>query len=523
MGLGRVLMTIDEPTLGHAFSTILRADPDRSAVIDTGGLEVRMFSYAELDRMMDRVAAAASASGLVPGDVAAVVLRNRLEFVFIVFGLMRAGIVPALVNPRLKADDLLFMLRDCGAKIAFTDDWSKPATDKIWHALSGVERVELTEEGGPALDRWLDGGTEAPPFSAGPDDVALIIYTSGSTGRPKGVRLPHRDQLQHFSDQKSYYAKVYCKPPVNLVAAPMFHKNGTGMVKTAFVTGGTIVIMPRFDAPAFIKNIERYRVTTFAAVAAMLNMMMAEKALLDRTDLSSLDAIMVGAAPSGKVLLDEVRKTFGARVYHMFGTTESGATLGHDPDMPYTLDSCGRPLPGVEVKLVDPDTGRDDAERGELYVRGPGLALGYHDRPETEAARFRDGWYATGDILRRDKNGFFFFRGRLDDMFVCGGENVYPREVERQLLNHPNVAQAFIGPIPHAVKGQAPAAIVVPRGNAPDERVLQDFYAERAPSFSIPRFVFFAERFPLAPTGKVDVKALQIQLEAAAAERMEAA
>ena len=506
-------------SLGHLFVDVLAAHPGRVALMEAGGGSEKL-TYASLDAVLNQVANAALSDGLKQGDRVGIALRNRLEFPLAVFGLMRAGIVPALFNPRLAGDDLAFMIADAGCRAVITDEISasafaaSPARGALLHIHIGEAPARAASfaawhQSAPAHDTT---------FNAGPSDVALQIYTSGSTGRPKGVLLPHRAQIEHFQDQRAFYDKLYTRPSVNLIAAPMFHKNGTGMLKTAFVMGGAAVIMPKFEPKQFLQNIQAYRVTTFAAVSAMLTMMMREEDLVREGDFSSLDAIMVGASPSGRVLLDRVAEVFGTRVLHMFGTTESGAVLGHHPEHLYTLDSCGIPMPGMSAKLLDPETGAE-ADMGELHIAGPGVALGYHNRPEAQGERFKGGWYATGDILSRDENGYYFFRGRIDDMFVCGGENVYPREVERQLLNHPQVSQAFVGPVPHEVKGQAPAAALIVTGAGVTSEEIRDFYLARAPAFSVPRFVLFCDAFPIAPTGKIDARAMQTLLEEAASGR----
>lgn len=501
--------------LGHIFDETVQREPERIAVIDTSRAgDPRSVTYRALDQICSQVAASALQTGLQKGDRAAIALGNSLEFVLATFGLMRAGVVPALINPRLARDDLAFMIKDCNARLVLTDHFSASAYTEIDFEGDAPQRLHVGDDLGDCeFDQWLRSGDASTSFEhPSGSDIALQLYTSGSTGRPKGVLLPHGGQVQHFTDQRSFYDKIYTKPPVNLIATPLFHKNGTGMLKTVFANGGTAVLMARFDARAFLENIERYDVTTFTAVAAMLNMMLEHDDLLGSTDFSNLDAIMVGAAPSGRVLLDRASEAFQTRLFHMFGTTEAGAVLGHDPERDYTLDSCGKPMPGVTVKLVDPDTGDTHPSMGELLVSGPGVAAGYHNRPDAMTERFRGGWYATGDILSRDDEGYFFFRGRVDDMFVCGGENIYPREVERQLLDHPAIAQAFVGPVPHPVKGQVPAAILVGDEKALSAGSVQEFYRERAPAYGTPRSVFFKNQFPLAPTGKVDVKALQSEL-----------
>ncbi|MEQ9587370.1 MAG: class I adenylate-forming enzyme family protein [Parvibaculaceae bacterium] len=500
-------------SLGHLFNEVLQERPQQLAIIDTGGDSVRTATYAELDESLERIANAAVSAGLKPGDRVGIALGNGLDFVLVVFGLSRAGIVPALFNPRLSQRDMQFMIDDAGCRIVLSDDLSFEAV-----AACNFNATHLTfaraASGAKPFEAWLlqSSGTQNS-FLADENDVALQLYTSGSTGRPKGVTLPHLGQIRHFLDQRAFYDQVYTKVPVALIAAPMFHKNGTGTVKTSFANGGTVVIMPRFNPREFIENIEKYKVTTFSAVAAMLSAIMDQEDLIETTDFSSLDVFMVGSAPSGSILLDKAVETFGVRAFHMFGTTECGAVLGHTPERIYTLDSCGKPLPGVTVKLVDADTGKERSEYGELYVQSPGLSLGYHNRPDAQSARFKDGWYATGDILRKDDQGYFFFRGRIDDMFNCGGENVYPREVERQLLNHPDIVQAFVGPIAHRTKGQAPAAAIVTNGKSLCTEDIQSFYVGLAPAYSMPRHIVFVDSFPIAPTGKIDGVKVQSLIE----------
>jgi acyl-CoA synthetase (AMP-forming)/AMP-acid ligase II len=502
--------------LGYLMQGAVAAHPQRVALIELapGSTEIHArLTYAELDAALDRVAAGALRTGLVPGDRVIVSTRNRMEFVLAVFGMQRAGVVPVIVNPRLSAADIDWLTGDVGAVGIIGDEVSLPfvADSVAAAALPCRIAVGASLEGWTSWEDWL---TSAPfaPHQPHDNEIGIIGYTSGSTGRPKGVLLTHKGQVDSFNAQKAFYDKIYTKPSVNLIAAPMFHKNGTGNVKTAFVMHGTVVIMPRFDPAAMLNAVPALRVTTFTAVATMLIMMLKHQDLISSLDFSSLNSIMVGAAPTGRVLLDRVEGLFGTRVFHMYGTTESGATLGHDPLRRYSLDSCGKPLPGVEARLIGPD-GKDSEDEGELWVRTPALARGYQNRPETTAERFREGgWYATGDILARDAEGYYFFRGRTDDMFVCGGENIYPMEVERLILLHPGVANACVAPVPHPTKNMVPVAAVVLKDLSVTAEDLKAWALERGPAYAHPRWFRFDADLPVAPTGKVDRKAIVASL-----------
>jgi long-chain acyl-CoA synthetase len=495
-----------------------KENPDRAALLELEPFRSepkRRISYRELDLLLDRVAAGAMAAGLKPGERMAIALGNSADFIIVVFGLLRAGVVPAIFDPRASAATFEFLLEDSGARGVFVDSISVAEMLKAADAADLDLRIEIGAVTGRQISLQQFASTAAPPkFVASEDSPAMILYTSGSTGRPKGVITRHRGHLAQCQNSKIHYASLFDSPPVNLVATPMFHTNGTGNAMIAFVNNGTFAILPKFEPRSMLQAIQDHRITTFFAVGAMLFGMMRENELLASLDLSSLEAVMAGAAPTGAALLDQAAHKLGTRIYQMYGATECGAVFGHVRDRTYTLDSCGLPLPGVEVMLMD-EQGQPSA-RGELRVRSQAVALGYVNRPEDTAKRFRDGWYVTGDILERDDQGYYFFRGRTDDMFVCGGENIYPLEVEKVLLAHPAVHNACVAPIPHLAKGQAPAALVERRDPSVTDEELKIYYLANAPAYTHPRMIIFVDQLPLGATGKVDRKAAQARLLEAA-------
>lgn len=481
----------------------------RSAVIDLAKPDAPAFSFEALDAMANGVARGLARRGVGRGDRVGVLALNRIEYLAVFFGVMRLGAVPTPINIKLAEDVAAYVIRDSGCRLAFTE----PAFAHL--TPPGLETVCFDTD----FEEFLDPG----PFEAvtpTPEMPALQPYTSGSTGKPKGVLLGHAGQFWGpttggWMDPDGKY----------LVAAPLYHKNALMVTKSAFWAGACIVLMPRFDAKTYLKAVETYRPTTISGVPAMIAMLLLERETVAATDLSSVKEVSMGSAPASPLLLRQVREVFGdPRIMIQYGVTEAGPRMfGAHPDgAPRPLGSCGWPLKGGEMKLVtDPRAPTDPggAREGELWVRNPGVLLGYHNLPEATAAKLTpDGWFRTGDVLRRDKDGFYWFVSRADDMFNCGGENVYPAEVEAVLEKHPGVVQSAVVPVAHAVKGEAPVAFVVAVAeDAPDEAALKQFALANGPAYAHPRRVFFLESLPLASTNKVDRATLKADAERLAA------
>jgi len=469
---------------------------DRPAVADLSGAAPRTFSYDDLNQMADAVARGLAARGLEAGDRVGILALNRIEYLAVFFGAMRIGAVPAPINIKLSADMVDYIVRDAGCKLAFFEDEFEPLVPK------DIARIAF----GPGFDAFLDPGSFEAVEPA-PDAVALQPYTSGSTGRPKGVLLDHAGQMWGPS------TGGWMNPDgAYLVAAPLYHKNALMVTKSAFYAGARIVLMPRFEAKTYLSAVETYRPSTISGVPAMISMLMLETDALARTDLSSVREVSMGSAPASPLLLRRVREVFNdPKITIQYGVTEAGPRMfGAHPDgLERPLGSCGVPLAGGEAKLVGDPSAPDDPggpHVGELWVRNPGVMLGYHNLPEATAAKLPGGgWFRTGDILRRDEAGFYWFVSRADDMFNCGGENIYPAEVEAVLEKHPAVAQSAVVPTAHAVKGEAPVAFVVPSApGAANEAELKNFALANGPAYAHPRRIFFLESLPLASTNKID-------------------
>ena len=502
--------------LGYLGADTARIDPDRTAIVDWLDGAERTLRYGELDRRLDQVANLLSGLGLPRGSRVALLVGNRAEFVEINYGALRAGLVPVMVNTKLGADGLRASIEECGAAVAFVEPACNEAALGVVASLGIVHRFAV----GAPIAGWPDfaAARDAAPAAFDPPpldslQVADLCFTSGSSGRPKAVMATHRGLLLKLHLYANLMRHTVGGEIRTLVALPIFHANGRLSIGTALQTGGLIVIQPRFDAADALRNLARFRITYFLGVAPAYTAMLKERALLESLDFSSLNYLLVGSAASGGDVLPRIAKALGVQIMHAYGSTEAGTVMQAEPRHE-DFRSCGRPLPGVEWKLVDVATGVL-GDYGELWIRSEWLALGYWNRPEATAEKFVDGWYRSGDLFQRDADGRFHFRGRVDEMFNVGGEKVYPTEVEMILQQHPQVVSATVVAVPHAEKGEVPAALVIlGPGDGPDEAALKAFFLQRGAAYAHPRRIRFVDAFPLLPTGKVDKAAIRRLLAA---------
>jgi long-chain acyl-CoA synthetase len=482
---------------------LIRRDRDLSkiAIIDLGGEHgSREFTFAQLGAMANGVARALAMRGLKRGDRIALLSANRAEYIAAYYGIMRSGFAAVPVNFKFPRDTILFIIRDSGAKLVFCD------TPRAADCPDDIPSVTF----GAAFNAFLDPG----PFDAvipAQNEPAMFLYTSGSTGTPKGVVLSHQSHI--------WVVETRLAPGLDrhryLIAAPLYHMNALALAKLACAAHATIVLLPQFSAPAYIAAIGKYRCTWLTAVPPMIAMMLRETAALAATDLSSVEFVRMCSAPVGAALMAALRETLPrAAVTNAYGTTEAGPVVfgPHPEGLPQPELSVGYPHPLVSLRLVD---GADrDAAQGVLEMKCPALMLGYHNRPDVEPPLTPDGFYISGDVFRRDADGFHYFVGRTDDMFVSGGENIYPADVERMLERHPDIAQAAVVPIDDDIKGQKPVAFVIKKpGRALDADAVKRFALAHAPAYQHPRFVWFVDELPLASTNKVDRTALRMMAE----------
>ena len=476
------------------------ADPDKAAIIDCREWHApRTLRYRELEETVNALARGLLARGLQRGERVAILAANRHEFVAVYLAAMRAGLVAVPVNHKFPPAMVERVLADCAPRLVLVDTEQRAALPAGHAAIEfGTREWQALQDPGPFM-----------PVTPAPSEPAMVLYTSGSSGKPKGVLLSHEGHL--WAVRMRLRGGPYDHHRL-LIAAPLFHMNGLGTLKFALAASATVVLLPQFQTRRYIEAIARFRATWLTAVPPMLAMMFREKALFEATDVSSVSAIRMGSAPVSEALMAQVRAAFpNARVVNVYGTTEAGPIVfGPDPGgRPKPDAALGWPQQGVELKIVDAE-GRE-ADEGELWQRTPALMLGYlNDAERTARALTADGWYKSGDLFRRDATGCYWFVGRVDDMFVSGGENIFPAEVELVLSRHPDVAQACVVPVPDEIKGTKPVAFIVPRpGTQPSEEDIKRHALANAPAYQHPRMVIFVPELPLAATSKVDRKKLE--------------
>jgi long-chain acyl-CoA synthetase len=488
--------------------TSMDRDLDKVAIIDLGTGQERRFSYRDFEAQANAVARALTARGLARGDRIAILSANRFEYLTTVHGIMRAGFVAVPVNFKFPPATIDYIIHDSGAKLVFCDAL------RFEDAPKDLPRIRFDGDNTDFADFMQPG-----PFTAlvaKPGESAMFLYTSGSTGRPKGVVLSHQSHIwvveQRMAAQDMSRHRF-------LVAAPLYHMNALAMSQLAHAAGATVILLPQFTTRLYLHAIETYHCTWLTAVPPMIAMMLNDKARLAATDLSSVEFLRMGSAPVSHSLLEAIHRTLpSAAVTNAYGTTEAGPVVfgPHPRWLPQPEMSVGYPHPKVQLRLIGEDG--NPADTGVLEMKCPAIMTGYHNRPDLAPPITGDGFYITGDVFRRDENGFYFFVGRTDDMFVSGGENIFPGEVEKMLETHPDVIQACVVPVPDDIKGTKPVAFVVARkGSDLSESALKEFALKNAPAYQHPRSIWFLDSLPLASTNKVDRNALR---ELAAAKLM---
>ncbi len=482
--------------------------PDRIAMIDLSRDAPREIRYRELESRLNRFASLVSGLGLLPGDRMAMAVGNRFEFTEIMFGAMRAGIVPVPLNTKLGAEVLDYTIRDAGCKAAVVEPSCNRFVVDVVNKIGLAHRLALD----PAPEGWMEyePSLGAAPDSFDPPELAddhpsFQPYTSGSTGRPKGVVLTHAGQLWWIRAVQKYWPGA--PDDRSLVAVPLYHKNAmAGAIKPRLHCGGSTVILPDFEPRRFLRTLAEYRCTQAGGVPAVFTLLLRHRDLIESLDFSALNSLTLGSAPVQEELLREVEQVFGVSVGESYGLTEGGPVMIGPPldGRKVPFGSCGVAWPEGEIKLLGPDD-KEDPRFGELWVRNPGVTPGYYNLPEVNARSLVDGWLATGDLFEIDDDGFFFFRGRTDDMFNSGGENIYPKEVENLLLAHPDVSDASVVPLPQSVKGFVPVAMIL---LAPDAAATQDdlkqFCLDNGPAYAHPRRIEIVPEMPLNGAGKID-------------------
>jgi long-chain acyl-CoA synthetase len=480
-------------------------------------------TFAQLDERSNRLAQALLAAGVGPGSRVAHLDRTAPEVVELLFATAKIGAVTVPMNWRLASPELAAILEDSRAPVLLAG----PAYTATAGELAGAvaQDLRVIAVGADYEDLLAAHAPEDPGGRGASDDTVLQMYTSGTTGVPKGVLTTHRN-LAAAVDSSPLWG--FDERTVSLTPLPMFHIGGIGWTFLGIWNGAPTILVSDFDPGAVLELLERERVTNAVFVPTILQMLCAVPGAAER-DYSALRSIAYGASPITTPVLKAALRTFRCPLFGVYGLTETTGGVvqldpeDHDPDGPreHLLRSAGRPLPWVELRIVDPATGSDVGPRevGEVWMRAPNVMKGYFDRPEeTAAALTNDGWLRTGDGGYLGDEGHLFLTDRMKDMVVSGGENVYPIEVEEALANHPAVADVAVIGVPDERWGEAVMALVI---RAPGAEVTAEgliaFARGRLAGYKLPRSVEFVDELPRTPSGKVLKRELRERYGAAPA------
>ena len=459
-------------------------------------------TYAELDDRSARLAALLAEHGLQPGDRVGVMLPNVPDFPIAYYGALRAGGIVVPMNVLLKRREIVFYLGDSGAKILIA-----------WHgfgeeARAGAEEAgaELIEVEPVAFAATLDRHEPtAGVAETDPDDTAVILYTSGTTGRPKGAELTHFN-LSRNADIASRTTCGVQQGDVVLGSLPLFHSFGqTVSMNASLRVGATLTLLPRFDPGEALETMQRDRVTHFYGVPTMYGALLHHPGR-EEYDTSSLRTCITGGASMPVEVLRGFEQAFECIVLEGYGLSEtSPVASSNHPEMERKPGSIGTPLEEVEMRVVDEDDHEvAQGEVGEIVIRGHNVMKGYWQQPDATAEAMRGGWFHSGDMARIDEEGYFFIVDRKKDLIIRGGYNVYPREVEEVLYEHPKIREAAVLGVPHDQWGEEiGAAVVLHEGEELSAEECSEYVKERIAAYKYPRLVWFLDDLPKGPTGKI--------------------
>ena len=463
----------------------------------------RTFSYLEFQAAVNRAAELLQAQGITKGDVVSLLMPNGVEYVIAYFACWKLGALAGPVNSLLKEHEIAFVMNNSEAKAILVHSDFQRIIEGIKTELPQLKSVIKFDDEAEAT---RDCPTTLSSSDVGRDDDAIIIYTSGTTGKPKGCLLTHGNIIAN-ARQISDWLK-FTEADRLLTIMPLFHMNAVSVTTmSALYAGGSTVVSPKFSASKFWNIISDYQITSFGSVATMLSMLLnnysdgVPKGL--KTD--QLRFAMCGSAPVPAEVMRKFEATFNCPVIEGYGLSESTCrSTFNPPDERRRAGSCGLPI-GNEMRVVDDnDNEVADGELGEIVLRGENILKGYFKNPEATASAFRGGWFHTNDIGYRDRDGFFYIVDRKTDMIIRGGENIYPREIDEVLYQHPAVASAATIGVPDSLYGEEVAAFIVlkdGRDATPDELIQ---HCRRAlADYKCPKTIRIVADIPKGPTGKL--------------------
>lgn len=483
-------------TLGEMLHVSAGKTPDKPAIV----CEKRVVSYRELDEATDAMASWLLGQGLSPGDRVAIHWTNSVETVTLYFACFKAGLIAVPVNNRLKAPEISYVLSHSKSKLCFSQPELAPLSEEIRGECPDLLAIHTRL---PATNGF-SGGT-IPHVTE--DQVAAVLYTSGTTARPKGVMHTH---ISLIGATELMASLGFDENDVPITVTQMVHIAALAcIVLPGIRCGCTVVLLPAFDADQVLDHIEKWRCTALFVMPASLRFMVEEQARRPR-DVGSMRLCIAAGDTVPVTLQERFQQHFGFRVRELFGMTET---------VPVTCilecesrpGSMGRAVELIDTRVVDLSGNvLDDNEIGEFQVQSPSNCIGYWDNPEATAAAFDSGWLRTGDLVKRDSDGFYWFEGRLKQIIVRGGSNISPQEVEEPLYHHPAVLESAVIGMPDPVHGEKVIAFVALReGFQATEGELREFVRGRIADYKVPERILFLPSLPKGPTGKIQRRELK--------------
>lgn len=464
-------------------------------------------SFEAVKEKSEQAAACFQAAGIGKGDAVALMSQNTFAFVFAFFGILKAGGVAVPVNHKLTAAEVDYVLQDSGARLFLFDGSLAAVAEKLQTNLRTMA-MHTPAEGFDFLDAAMDKAPGFSPVAVGDADDAEILYTSGTTGHPKGCVHSHRSVV--FAGTTGARVLDLDQTDTMLIAMPIWHSSPLNNWLMGITTvAGKSVLLREYHPLHFLQAIEKRRCTAY--FGAPISYLMPLQMIPDfgDFDLSSMKTWVYGGGPIAPETVRKLKQSYRSdRFFQVYGMTESGptGTVLTPADHERHAGSIGRQaLPGAQMKVMkDETTPAGAGETGEIWLKADCMMKGYLNNPAATGAAFHDGWYRTGDMARIDADGFLFIVDRMKDMIITGGENVYSKEVEDRIMEHPGIAETAVIGCPHPDWGETVQAVVVPaRDQPPTEADLKGFLAERLAKYKIPRKFHFVPELPHTPTGKV--------------------
>jgi long-chain acyl-CoA synthetase len=464
----------------------------------------RRFTYSQFDRAVNRAAAMLRAHDVQKGDVVSLLLPNGAEYIIAYFACWKIGALAGPVNSLMKSAEIAYVICNSEAKALLVHSEFRDSIDSIRPQLPALKSVIQFENEAQVTSKYDGAVPHDTPLES--DDEAIIIYTSGTTGKPKGCLLTHGNVIAN-ARQISQWLGFTLEDRL-LSVMPLFHMNAVSVTTmSALYAGASTVVSPKFSASRFWNVVSDYQVTSFGSVATMLSMLLSKypDGVPSGLKTDQLRFAMCGSAPVPAETIRRFEETFHCLVIEGYGLSESTCrSTFNPPDKRRRPGSCGLPI-GNEMKVVDDqDQEVANGELGEIVMRGENILKGYYKDPEATSRAFRGGWFHTGDIGYRDEDGFFYVVDRKSDMIIRGGENIYPREIDEVLYQHPKITAAATIGVPDSLYGEEVAAFVVLKeGETSSDQELIAFCRERLADYKCPKTIRIVSEIPKGPTGKL--------------------